>query len=173
MTRKTLTSTASRTPEDLLLIVSKKDSREENISRPESLSSKGIRSLAGYLCVVDTMSLYPPSAVHLIILLSAERGQNRVQQLNTQLNEQPEQSTPVPRRRTPLRYSGCGIDGHIVGRSGPRLAEAMTSSTRPACCLCSRPLLTYLSCGENTARSYPQLDGSLLELEVLSVSALT
>lgn len=32
------------------------------------------------------------------ILLSVQEGQNRVQQLDTQLNEQPEQSTHVPRR---------------------------------------------------------------------------
>ncbi|RJE17471.1 hypothetical protein PHISCL_10192, partial [Aspergillus sclerotialis] len=38
-----------------------------------------------------------------------QEGQNRVQQLDMQLNEQPEESTPVPRRRAPQRCSGCGI----------------------------------------------------------------
>ena len=48
------------------------------------------------------------------ILLSVQEAQNRIQQLDTQLNEQPEQSTPIPRRRAPQRYSGCGIAGHTI-----------------------------------------------------------
>ena len=47
-------------------------------------------------------------------LLMVQEGENRVQQLNTQVNEQPEQSTPVPRRRAPQRCSGCGIVGHTI-----------------------------------------------------------
>lgn len=47
-------------------------------------------------------------------LLSVQEGQNRVQQLDMQLNEQPEESTPVPRRRAPQRCSGCGIIGHTI-----------------------------------------------------------
>jgi hypothetical protein len=47
-------------------------------------------------------------------LLNVQEGQNRVQQLATQFNEQPEESTPMPRRRAPQRCSGCGTVGHTI-----------------------------------------------------------
>jgi hypothetical protein len=47
-------------------------------------------------------------------LLSVQEGQNRVQRLDTQFNEQPDEPTPMPRRRAPQRCSGCGIVGHTI-----------------------------------------------------------
>jgi hypothetical protein len=47
-------------------------------------------------------------------LLNVQEGENRVQQLGTQLNEQPAESTPAPRRRAPQRCSGCGTIGHTI-----------------------------------------------------------
>ena len=47
-------------------------------------------------------------------LLIVQEEENRVQQLNTQINKQPEQSTPVPRRRAPQRCSGCWIVGYTI-----------------------------------------------------------
>jgi hypothetical protein len=47
-------------------------------------------------------------------LLNIQEGQNQVQQLDTQFNEQPEESTPMPRRRAPQRCSGCGTVGHTI-----------------------------------------------------------
>jgi hypothetical protein len=47
-------------------------------------------------------------------LLCVQEGQNRVQQLDTPLNEQPEESTSVRRRRALQRCSGCGIVGHTI-----------------------------------------------------------
>ena len=47
-------------------------------------------------------------------LLSVQEGQNRVQQLDMQLNEQHDEPTPLPRRRAPQRCSGCGTVGHTI-----------------------------------------------------------
>jgi hypothetical protein len=47
-------------------------------------------------------------------LLNVQEGQNRVQQLDMQFNEQPEESTPMPRRRAPQHCSGCGTVGHTI-----------------------------------------------------------
>jgi hypothetical protein len=52
------------------------------------------------------------------LILFVQEGQNRVQQLDTQLNEQVDEPTPRPRQRAPQRCSGCGIIGHTV-RSCP------------------------------------------------------
>lgn len=43
-----------------------------------------------------------------------QEDENRVQQLDTQLNKQPAESTPAPRRRAPQRCSGCGTIGHTI-----------------------------------------------------------
>ncbi|KKA21382.1 hypothetical protein T310_4599, partial [Rasamsonia emersonii CBS 393.64] len=41
-------------------------------------------------------------------LLSVQEGQNRIQQLDTQLNEKLDEPTPMPQRRAPQRCSGLG-----------------------------------------------------------------
>lgn len=48
------------------------------------------------------------------LFLSVEEGHNRVQQLDTQLNEQVGEPTPMPRRRAPQRCSGCRAVGHTI-----------------------------------------------------------
>jgi len=48
-------------------------------------------------------------------ILSVQEGQERVQQLDTQVEEQVDS---VPRQRAPRRCSGCGIIGHTI-RSCP------------------------------------------------------
>ncbi|KKA21789.1 hypothetical protein T310_4188 [Rasamsonia emersonii CBS 393.64] len=47
-------------------------------------------------------------------LLSVQEGQNRIQQLDTQLNEKLDEPTPMPQRRAPQRCSGCGTIGHTI-----------------------------------------------------------
>lgn len=48
-------------------------------------------------------------------ILSVQEGQERVQQLDTQIEEQVDS---VPRQRAPRRCSGCGTIGHTI-RSCP------------------------------------------------------
>lgn len=52
------------------------------------------------------------------LFLSRDEGQNRVQQLDTQPNEQHSEPTARPCQRAPRRCSGCGTIGHTV-RSCP------------------------------------------------------
>ena len=47
-------------------------------------------------------------------ILSVQEGQNRFQQLDTQVDRHVEESTPRPRKRAPQRCSGCNIIGHTV-----------------------------------------------------------
>jgi hypothetical protein len=47
-------------------------------------------------------------------LHNVQQGQNQVQQLDRQLDEQPAESTPAPCRRAPQRCSGCGIVGPTI-----------------------------------------------------------
>ena len=42
------------------------------------------------------------------LLLSIQEGQNRPQQLDLSLNEEPNNSTAGDRKRAPARCSGCG-----------------------------------------------------------------
>ncbi|KAJ6103443.1 hypothetical protein N7486_005870 [Penicillium sp. IBT 16267x] len=53
------------------------------------------------------------------LILFVQEGQNRVQQLDTQLNEQVDEPTPRPRQRAPQRCSGCGIIGHTLDALPP------------------------------------------------------
>lgn len=48
------------------------------------------------------------------LFISVHKGCERIQQLDTQLNEQIDESTPVPRKRAPPRYSGCNTIGHTI-----------------------------------------------------------
>jgi hypothetical protein len=52
------------------------------------------------------------------LVLFVQEGQDRVQQLDTQLNEQVDEPTLRPRQRAPQRCSGCRTIGHTV-RSCP------------------------------------------------------
>ena len=47
-------------------------------------------------------------------ILSVQEGQNRFQQLDSEVNRQVDESTPRPRKRAPQRCSGCGIVGHTI-----------------------------------------------------------
>ena len=47
-------------------------------------------------------------------ILPVEEGQNRAQQLDIQANKQPDELTPVPRKRAPQRCSGCGTIRHTI-----------------------------------------------------------
>jgi SMC interacting uncharacterized protein involved in chromosome segregation len=46
------------------------------------------------------------------VLLSVQEGQNRVQQLDTQVNGQINEPTPISHQRAPPRCSGCWTIGH-------------------------------------------------------------
>ena len=48
------------------------------------------------------------------LVLFVQEGQNRVQQLDTQLNEPVDEPTLRPRQRAPRRCSGCGTIGHTI-----------------------------------------------------------
>jgi hypothetical protein len=50
------------------------------------------------------------------LVLFVQEGQNRVQQLDTEVNEQVEEPTPRPRQRAPARCSGCATVGHTIRR---------------------------------------------------------
>lgn len=47
-------------------------------------------------------------------VLYIQEGQNRVQQLDTQLNGQVTEPTPRPLQRAPQRCSGCGTIGYTI-----------------------------------------------------------
>jgi uncharacterized small protein (DUF1192 family) len=46
------------------------------------------------------------------VLLSVQEGQNRVQQLDTEVNSQIDEPTPMSRQRAPPTCSGCWTIGH-------------------------------------------------------------
>jgi uncharacterized small protein (DUF1192 family) len=46
------------------------------------------------------------------VLLSVQEGQNRVQQLDTEVNSQIDEPTPTSYQRAPPRCSGCWTIGH-------------------------------------------------------------
>lgn len=48
------------------------------------------------------------------LFLFVQEGREHVQQLDKQLNEQVDESTPVPRQRAPPRCSGRGTVGHTI-----------------------------------------------------------
>ena len=52
------------------------------------------------------------------LFISVQEGRERIQQLDTQLNEQIDEPIPVTHRRAPSRCSGCGTVGHTI-RSCP------------------------------------------------------
>ncbi|RJE26016.1 hypothetical protein PHISCL_01618 [Aspergillus sclerotialis] len=48
------------------------------------------------------------------LFISVHEGCKRIQQLDTQLNEQIDEPTPMPRKRAPPRCSGCNTIGHTI-----------------------------------------------------------
>jgi hypothetical protein len=48
------------------------------------------------------------------IILNIQKDRDRVEQLDKQLNEQLNESTPAPRQRAPPRCSGCNTIGHTI-----------------------------------------------------------
>lgn len=52
------------------------------------------------------------------LFISVQEGREHIQQLDTQLNEQVDELTPMPRQRASPRCSGCGTVGHTI-RSCP------------------------------------------------------
>lgn len=48
------------------------------------------------------------------LFISVQEGRDRIQQLDTHLEEQVEEPTSRPRKRAPQRCSGCGTVGHTI-----------------------------------------------------------
>jgi hypothetical protein len=52
------------------------------------------------------------------LFISVREGRDRIQQLNTEVEEQAKEQASRPRQRAPARCSGCGTVGHTI-RSCP------------------------------------------------------